>query len=720
MKKFLALALIVAMVATFVPATLAVPATEEKTIEKQNNKLESSIQQNAVDNDGNVVSAFDDNTNKAISTENVNKKYQTLKASDLESDTKEAQSWKQIPRTGVEMMEPEDMLLGGYWFDVADGAISLVNDWFTDGSEVYAQVVHPMEEGAEDPKAYKCYQQGETVWFNYDLAKGFDTGSSMLVPLDNDVAVQCYLFAGTYEDFVGEEGTGLVMVNAWLSGKSSVSCKVTAPEDDYVYMFVFIINDKTLTQFGSWLSISYADEENEFKDITEGEEIRVNEAVTTEIAGSDTNLVVAPAGNKYVATYGAKYPIKLEGGKNYVALFDSSDEIGARVYLCDENMDIINHTYVGSDAISSGAATYKDAALIVMPPISETYYIVVCGFYMGDAGELELTVCNWEDVAAPLVTGNMEIDLDALGTEYHIEEVNGVELWGYFWYHEYSLGELIILYPGTYTVKGGNANIFCDIYDGVNMILDNTTIGSVWKGGKGFAPSTITAVGDCGIENTSLQYSLYNYEGCNSGLYIMGDSLTVISGGSSQGAMITDGTPVHILTKTLEVYAEAVQGIYPISLWTTGKNNPVLTIAEGAEFDGDNQLSTMYYDGDGYFLFGYTVSIYPELYRLHNEPTLNDASLEFVLTTEGLPEDPEDPGDPGDPEDPSEGGMLGDANCDGKVNTGDATAILRHAAGIAELDGQGLTNADVNQDGKVNTGDATKVLRIVAGLDEQP
>ena len=62
------------------------------------------------------------------------------------------------------------------------------------------------------------------------------------------------------------------------------------------------------------------------------------------------------------------------------------------------------------------------------------------------------------------------------------------------------------------------------------------------------------------------------------------------------------------------------------------------------------------------------------------------------------------------------GASLGDANGDGKLNTADATAVLRHAAGIEKLTGFAWNCADYNSDGKVNTADATAILRYCAGM----
>ena len=61
---------------------------------------------------------------------------------------------------------------------------------------------------------------------------------------------------------------------------------------------------------------------------------------------------------------------------------------------------------------------------------------------------------------------------------------------------------------------------------------------------------------------------------------------------------------------------------------------------------------------------------------------------------------------------------LGDANCDGKITSADAAAILRAAVGLAPLTAQGMINADVDGDGEVTAADAAIILRYVVGLIE--
>ena len=53
----------------------------------------------------------------------------------------------------------------------------------------------------------------------------------------------------------------------------------------------------------------------------------------------------------------------------------------------------------------------------------------------------------------------------------------------------------------------------------------------------------------------------------------------------------------------------------------------------------------------------------------------------------------------------------GDANCDGRVTAEDATAVLKHLAGIIQLSNQGCKNADMDDNDKVTAADATAILK---------
>ena len=60
--------------------------------------------------------------------------------------------------------------------------------------------------------------------------------------------------------------------------------------------------------------------------------------------------------------------------------------------------------------------------------------------------------------------------------------------------------------------------------------------------------------------------------------------------------------------------------------------------------------------------------------------------------------------------------LWGDANGDGRVNTKDATRILRYVARLVQAEDIDLISSDINSDGKVNTKDATRILRYMARL----
>ena len=60
--------------------------------------------------------------------------------------------------------------------------------------------------------------------------------------------------------------------------------------------------------------------------------------------------------------------------------------------------------------------------------------------------------------------------------------------------------------------------------------------------------------------------------------------------------------------------------------------------------------------------------------------------------------------------------LLGDVNGDGEVNIIDATAIQRHIAGTAVLEGDSLRAADANGDGTVDIDDVTAIQKYVAKI----
>ncbi len=72
---------------------------------------------------------------------------------------------------------------------------------------------------------------------------------------------------------------------------------------------------------------------------------------------------------------------------------------------------------------------------------------------------------------------------------------------------------------------------------------------------------------------------------------------------------------------------------------------------------------------------------------------------------------------PSNPDNPTPTGILGDADCDTKVNVKDATAIQKHVAGLITLTETGAVLADVDANGNVNVKDATAIQKHIAGMD---
>ena len=60
--------------------------------------------------------------------------------------------------------------------------------------------------------------------------------------------------------------------------------------------------------------------------------------------------------------------------------------------------------------------------------------------------------------------------------------------------------------------------------------------------------------------------------------------------------------------------------------------------------------------------------------------------------------------------------LLGDVNCDGKVDSTDALLVMRWSMNIVILSEQGLINGDMNGDGLVNATDAVLIMRVCLGI----
>lgn len=69
--------------------------------------------------------------------------------------------------------------------------------------------------------------------------------------------------------------------------------------------------------------------------------------------------------------------------------------------------------------------------------------------------------------------------------------------------------------------------------------------------------------------------------------------------------------------------------------------------------------------------------------------------------------------------DPSVSAVLGDVDGDGRVDSSDASFVLRYDLGLVEEDAYDFANADVNGDGSVDSADASLILQLDAGLIEE-
>lgn len=63
--------------------------------------------------------------------------------------------------------------------------------------------------------------------------------------------------------------------------------------------------------------------------------------------------------------------------------------------------------------------------------------------------------------------------------------------------------------------------------------------------------------------------------------------------------------------------------------------------------------------------------------------------------------------------------LLGDVDGDGRVSSGDARLILRHAVNIEDLPEEFLIAADIDQNDTINTRDARTTLRTAVRLEDQ-
>lgn len=62
--------------------------------------------------------------------------------------------------------------------------------------------------------------------------------------------------------------------------------------------------------------------------------------------------------------------------------------------------------------------------------------------------------------------------------------------------------------------------------------------------------------------------------------------------------------------------------------------------------------------------------------------------------------------------------IMGDADNDGRITSGDARILLRISVGLEKREARHVCQFDTDNDGKTTAADARKVLRVSVGLDE--
>ncbi|MBP5270514.1 MAG: dockerin type I repeat-containing protein [Clostridia bacterium] len=93
------------------------------------------------------------------------------------------------------------------------------------------------------------------------------------------------------------------------------------------------------------------------------------------------------------------------------------------------------------------------------------------------------------------------------------------------------------------------------------------------------------------------------------------------------------------------------------------------------------------------------------VFRLKTAPDLSYGDHEFVESSCGSEFDP------------IHIYSMGDVNCDGKINSRDATLVRQHAVGIISLDEVERVYADVYPDGLINSRDVTLITQFAVLMD---
>ncbi|MDZ4278361.1 MAG: dockerin type I domain-containing protein [Dehalococcoidia bacterium] len=125
--------------------------------------------------------------------------------------------------------------------------------------------------------------------------------------------------------------------------------------------------------------------------------------------------------------------------------------------------------------------------------------------------------------------------------------------------------------------------------------------------------------------------------------------------------------------------------------------------ASAGGLEGDTTLANIEFTCDAEGVSPLTITIQELADATEGDPQPIDATIDngSITCNEGGPN------------------LLGDANCDGEVNSIDAALVLQLEVGLID-EVPCPKNADVNEDGQINAVDAAIILQIEAGIIPQP
>jgi hypothetical protein len=303
----------------------------------------------------------------------------------------------------------------------------------------------------------------------------------------------------------------------------------------------------------------------------------------------------------------------------------------------------------------------ENAELALTPMVDGTYYV---------AADKAVTVGN------PVEGGEFAIDLANL--------TNADDHYAYHMF-ENQLAVLELVEPGTYTLTGEAANTVLYIHNaGIKVVLDNAKISNVQIDALGCVE--IAAVGESEITGSELvdePAAIYSVPAAKGVLAITGEKLNVE--GKTGISLLNMGLYIDA---ALAVKTTGVENEAGVAAQVYGQFVPAITLGRPINEDNLAVVKTYF---DEAMKYQYGVAIGEEDICIFGEKAEAPEFSMFEV-------------------------LYGDANRDGKVNTADAVAILRHAATLVMLGEKAMLNADVNLDGSIDTVDATIILQFAAGM----